>query len=132
MTEGRNAEMCHSINQAENQLKSLEHHLYETRRDVDCQRNQNGQNRRLNDDLTHEREALQRHSGVLEAQNADLSQELDRFVQTDELLRSQLDRRSRVHGIQNKNHDELRHSGYRVHEARSRSPAKCMQTPSRH
>jgi len=124
MTEGRNADLCHNIRDCEGALKNLEAHLYETRRDVDAQRHCNQQNRRLNDDLLHEREALQRHAGVLEAQNTDLSKELDRFVQTDELLRSQLDRRNRVHGIQDKNQNELRHSGYRVHEARSRSPSK--------
>jgi len=102
----------------------MEHSLFESRREIDCLRAANQQSGRLNDDLLHERESLGRHSKVLEDQNADLSQELDKFVQTDELLRSQLDRRQRVHGIQHKNQDELRHSGYRVHETRSRSPNK--------
>jgi len=46
-----------------------------------------------------EKEALERHAQVLQVQNEDLTGELDRFVQTDELLRSQLDRRSRVFGL---------------------------------
>lgn len=47
----------------------------------------------------NEKNALERHAKVLEAQNSDLTSELDRFVQTDELLRTQLDRRSRVQGM---------------------------------
>lgn len=46
-----------------------------------------------------EKDALERHAAVLQSQNADLTTELDRFVQTDEILRSQLDRRSRVYGL---------------------------------
>lgn len=73
-----------------------------------------------------EKDALERHAAVLQSQNADLTTELDRFVQTDEILRSQLDRRSRVYGLQNKNQDEIRQSTYRVQEARSRSPKKSV------
>lgn len=73
-----------------------------TRRDVECQRSLNVQNTRCADDLLAEKEALERHAYVLQVQNEDLTAELDRFVQTDEVLRNQLDRRQRVFGIQNK------------------------------
>lgn len=112
-------------------MKEKEEALFICRRDVECQRNLNGQNRRGNEDLLAEKDALERHAQVLQAQNDDLTTELDRFVQTDEILRTQLDRRSRVHGLTHKNQDELRHSTYRVQEARSRSPKKSVQqTPS--
>jgi len=71
-----------------------------------------------------EKEALERHAATLQAQNGDLTGELDRFCQTDEVLRQQLDRRSRVYGLQQRNVDEIRTSKYRVDEARSRSPQK--------
>lgn len=98
-TEGRNADLCHKIRDCENALGNMEACLCDVRRDVECLRQQNANSCRLNEDILGEREALARHAKVLEAQNADLSKELDGFVHTDELLRSQLDRRSRVHGI---------------------------------
>jgi hypothetical protein len=55
-----------------------------------------------------ELEALERHAHVLQVQNEDLTTELDRFVQTDEALRSQLDRRARVQGLQHTNTEQLR------------------------
>lgn len=59
-----------------------------TRRDVECQRSLHHQNHRGNEDLVQEKEALERHAQVLQVQNEDLTSELDRFVQTDEILRS--------------------------------------------
>jgi hypothetical protein len=79
---------------------------------------------RVQDDCLNEREALERHARILEGQNADLTAELDRFVQTDELLRTQLDRRSRIQGLQYNQHNERSHSNYKVQEARSRSPTR--------
>jgi hypothetical protein len=49
----------------------------------------------LNDYMS-EKEALDRHSRILLGQNDDLTKELERFVNTDEVLRTQLDRRARV------------------------------------
>ncbi len=46
------------------------------------------QNRRTNEDLLAEKDALEKHASVLGAQNQDLTVELDRFVETDEILRS--------------------------------------------
>ena len=60
----------------------------------------------LNDQLA-EKDALERHTKVLLGQNDDLTRELERFVTTDEELRIQLDRRSRVYGLQERNHRQL-------------------------
>ena len=49
----------------------------------------------MNDYLA-EKDALERHSRILLGQNDDLTKELERFVNTDEVLRQQLDRRARV------------------------------------
>ena len=78
---------------SELRLKEKEEALFVTRRDVECQRSLNLQNVRCQDDLIQEKEALERHAHVLQVQNEDLTSELDRFVQTDEVLRTQLDRR---------------------------------------
>ena len=61
--------------------------LFGCRRDVDSLRVTQAQNRTDNGDLLAEREALEKHAGCLQGQNADLAGELQRFVQTDEVLR---------------------------------------------
>jgi len=122
--EGRNADVSVQIRDSEIRLKEREDTLYAVRRDVESLRVTSMQNRGDNNDLLAERDALEKHAQCLQGQNADLASELERFVQTDEVLRGQLDRRSRVYGLQTKNQDELRQSYYRVDQARSRSPAK--------
>ncbi len=122
--EGRNADVAVQIRDSELRLKEKEDTHFNIRREVESLRITSQQNRTDNGDLLAEREALEKHAQCLQGQNADLAGELERFVQTDEVLRDQLDRRGRVQGIQCKNQDELRHSYYRVDQARSRSPAK--------
>lgn len=60
----------------------------------------------LNDYLA-EKDALERHSRILLGQNDDLTKELERFVNTDEVLRQQLDRRTRVVTMQDRNNREI-------------------------
>jgi hypothetical protein len=94
------------------------------RRDVDGLRITASQGRNDNEELLAQKDALERHAAVLQGQNGDLTGELERFCQTDEILRTQLDRRGRVYGLQTKNDNEFKASMYRVNEARSRSPQK--------
>ena len=66
------------------------------------------QNMRVDlNELLQEKDAMERHSRVLLGQNDDLTRELERFVNTDEVLRQQLDRRSRILSMQDRNHQEL-------------------------
>ena len=53
-------------------------------------------------DLKQEYEALQKHSVLLTAQNKDLQRELDSFVETDDIVRRNLDRKSKVEEIRSK------------------------------
>ena len=53
------------IRDAELRLKEKEEGLFICRRDVECQRALNGQNRRGNEDLLAEKDALERHAQVL-------------------------------------------------------------------
>ena len=76
-----------------------------------------------------EKEALERHAAVLNDQNNGLNKELDGFLQTDEVVRSQLDRRGRVTNMRSKNDNELTRSYLSVEDARSRSPDK--RSPAR-
>jgi len=77
----------------------------------------------LNDYMA-EKEAMERHSRILLGQNDDLTKELERFVNTDEVLRQQLDRRARIMTMQDKNQSEIGYSQSKVTEARERSPQR--------
>lgn len=70
---------------------------------------------------------LEKQRAVLEAQNSDLTRELQHFVEQDEILRAQLDRRCRVQGIQSKNEQEVRSSQNRVQEVTKRQPSPIRQ-----
>ena len=91
-----------------------EDNLFASRRESEGLRIQSGQGRTDNTDMLAERDALEKHAGCLQNQNDDLTKELERFCHTDEVLRGQLDRRTRVYGLQSKNQDELRVSYTRV------------------
>jgi len=73
-----------------------------------------------------EKDALERHSRVLLGQNDDLTKELERFVNTDEVLRQQLDRRGRVITMQEKNNSSIGYSASKVYDVRSRSPGRVI------
>ena len=53
-------------------------------------------------DLKQEYEALQKHSVLLTSQNKDLQRELDSFVETDDIVRRNLDRKEKVQQIRTK------------------------------
>jgi len=70
-------------------------------------------------DLKSEYEALQKHSTLLTHQNKDLQKELDTFVETDDIVRRNLDRKSKVEDIRGHVNAAIIH-----HEVRSRSPIR--------
>lgn len=63
-----------------------------------------------NQDLRAEIDALQHHCNVLAGQNVEINTELERFVQTDEQIRAQLNRRDRVETLRHKTDSEMRQS----------------------
>ena len=68
-------------------------------------------------DLKAEYEALQKHSSLLTQQNKDLQRELDSFVETDDIVRRNLDRKQKVEEIRYKVGSAIHQSageGYRV------------------
>ena len=76
--------------------------------------------------LNEELNALKQHAEVLESQNMSLHNELERFVETDEVVRHELDRKPRVDYIKSKNTDALQQSIIRVRNSQSpvrRSPS---------
>jgi hypothetical protein len=78
-------------------IKEKEDGLYACRKDIENQAYTNANLRQDLSDYTVEKDAIERHSRILLGQNDDLTKELERFVNTDEVLRQQLDRRGRVY-----------------------------------
>lgn len=74
-------------------------------------------------DLKAEYEALQKHSLLLTQQNKDLQRELDSFVETDDIVRRNLDRKEKVSQIRYKVDHAVHDSSVMV--ARSRSPLRA-------
>jgi chaperonin cofactor prefoldin len=46
----------------------------------------NNKNKHANEDLEAEKEALENHATTMHLQNEEITAELDRFIQTDEVL----------------------------------------------
>lgn len=84
----RNADVSAQIRELEFRVKDKDDQIYTLRKDVDAQRYQNSSYRDGNVDLLNEKDALEKHAAVLQGQNADITRELDKFVETDELVRS--------------------------------------------
>ena len=123
-TEARNVDLGGAIRANDVQIKEREDHLFAVRKDIDSQTYTNANMRQDLGDFTAEKEAMERHSRILLGQNDDLTKELERFVNTDEVLRSQLDRRGRVLTMQDRNHAEIGMSTSKIYEARARSPLR--------
>lgn len=127
-TEARNVELGAQLRSQDIQIKDRDENLHAVRRDIEGLTVTNANLRTdLNDQLA-EKDALDRHSRVLLGQNDDLTRELERFVNTDEVLRTQLDRRARVLTVQDANAHNIGYSASKVYEARSRSPPKRVMT----
>lgn len=72
-------------------------------------------------DLKSEYEALQKHVTILTQQNKDLQRELDSFVETDDIVRRNLDRKEKVNEIRTKV-DYAIHSS--INKQQTKSPLK--------
>ena len=119
-----------NIRSSEININDREENLYGCKKDIEHLSYTNQNMRTDLNDYLAEKEAMERHSRILLGQNDDLTKELERFVNTDEVLRQQLDRRGRVIDMQDKNVREIGFSTSKVYEARSRSPAKRYQPSS--
>jgi len=81
-------------------------------------------------DLKAEYEALQKHSTLLTQQNKDLQRELDSFVETDDIVRRNLDRKTKVDEIRYKVDNAIQQSAHVVYK--SRSPIRDSVSKSQH
>lgn len=86
-TEARNVDLSGVVRSNDIALKDKDEHLYAVKRDIEGLTHTNAN---LRSDLNmqlQEKDAIDRHSRVLLGQNDDLTRELERFVNTDEVLR---------------------------------------------
>jgi len=116
--------MSAQIRDQELRLKEKDDNLFALRREIDSLKFSNSQMRDSNIELLNEKDALEKHAQVLQSQNLDIQRELDKFCETDEMVRSQLDRRGRVVSIRSKNENELVRSYHKIEDVRSRSPQR--------
>lgn len=86
-TEARNADLGGQIRSLDVQNTDKESHLYGIKKDIENEQIRNSQQRGDMNDYLAEKDALERHSRILLGQNDDLTKELERFVNTDEVLR---------------------------------------------
>ena len=111
-------------------LRDKDDQLVGARRDLDSQKFTNSQMRENNYEMLQEKDALEKHAATVQGQNDSLQRELDKFCETDEMVRGQLDRRGKVYGLRSKNEFELKGSYARIEDARSRSPQR--RSPGRY
>ena len=123
-TDARNVDLSSQIRSLDINIKEKEDNLYACRKDIENQAYTNSNLRQDLSDLTVEKDAVERHSRIMLGQNDDLTKELERFVNTDEVLRQQLDRRGRVYTMQERNNQEIGMSTSKIYEARARSPLR--------
>ena len=79
----------------DSELKSLQY-------DLDQTKEQNTRQLEASHQMQDEIDALNQHMNLITAQNYELSSELQRFLQTDELVKTKLNRRSVVDEIKHK------------------------------
>ena len=72
--------------------------------------------------MQDEIDALNNHMNLITAQNYELSSELQRFLQTDEVVKSKLNRRDVVENIKHKVDSAIMKSQQEVDARRSQSP----------
>lgn len=120
----RNHDLALQVRDLEARLKDREDQLFLQRKDLEANKHTNATLRAHNVDNLAEKDALEKHAAIVQAQNDEITRELDKFCEMDEYVRNQLDRRSRVLGLRARNEHELRQSFTRVDDARSRSPQR--------
>lgn len=134
----KNSQEYNLAHELTSQLQSLEARFYSLEVDERAKNTDleavNYSNQALMDrnlDLKAEYEALQKHSSLLTQQNKDLQRELDSFVETDDIVRRNLDRKTKVDEIRYKVDNAIDQSAHMVFKSRSpiREPASRSFVP---
>ena len=115
----RLSEITGGVKDLEIKIRLREEQILSMRKELEGARYSNSTLLDNNSNLQAEIDALNNHIRVLQINNEDLTQELDEFVQANELIRQRLDRRTRVVELRNKNEVQIQKSLVYVQEARS-------------
>ena len=94
----------------EAKARAADDNLAVSRREQDDLRFATSSMSQANADYRAEIDALQHHCNVLAGQNVELNGELERFVQTDEQIRTTLNRRDRVETLRHQGDVKMRES----------------------
>ena len=86
----------HQIRETEAKIRMREDQIIALRKELEGSRYSNSALLDSNANLSAEIDALNQHIRVLQAQNDDLSKELDHFADANEQIRERLDRRNNV------------------------------------
>jgi regulator of replication initiation timing len=130
----KNVELGSIIKDIETKIKAKVDQVNFLTSTIECARATNCTSLNDNGNLQAEIDGMSQHIGVISIQNKELSHELDTFVSANEAMRLQLDRRTRVSSIMEKNDHTIAHSqayvaeAVRVAKEISRSPIRGCYT----
>ena len=125
---GRNRELSANLFDLEAKSRATDDQLAVNRREQDDLRFATSSMQNANADLRAEIDALQHHCNVLAGQNVELNTELERFVETDEQIRSTLNRRDRVDHLRYTGETKMRESYANLERASPRRRASPTQS----
>ena len=109
-------------------LKELESTIDLIKRDLDSVRYSNDALLDRNHDLKQELDSLNQHAELLNHQNRELQRELEGFVETDEMVRRNLDRKDKVQQIRSQVDEVIKKS---VVDLINKSPSRA-RSPTYH
>lgn len=125
---GRNRELSANLFDLEAKSRATDDQLAVNRREQDDLRFATSSMQNANADMRAEIDALQHHCNVLAGQNVELNTELERFVETDEQIRSTLNRRDRVDHLRYTGETKMRESYANLERASPRRRASPTQS----
>ena len=124
----RNRDLSSNLFDLEAKSRATDDNLAVNRREQDDLRFATSSMQNANADMRAEIDALQHHCNVLAGQNVELNTELERFVQTDEQIRTTLNRRDRVDHLRYTGETKMRESYANLERASPRRRGSPTQT----
>ena len=118
----RNDDHTGKLLSLEAQLREKDNHLAVLHKENNCLKDAFDRSQFVNEDLSEQLLAINRHVSTLTDQNNRLAFELTDITERDAQIRAALDRRGRVKDLSNHNDNEMQKSLNYLHDVRNRSP----------